>query len=95
MRLITHIAVIGLVTSLAALGGCSTPGDTTANGALANNASASPEGLRCKNVIKTGTRLRSRVCKTEAQWEQDATDSRTATEGIQRTAVHGSVPTGG
>lgn len=82
-------AALGLVTGCAGTGA---PGSASQADQVAAN---STENVRCKTIIKTGTRLGTKVCKSEAQWEQDARDSREATESIQRTSTHGPGPDGG
>ena len=54
-----------------------------------------PDEMRCKTVIKTGTRLTSKMCKTNAAWAQQARDAQEATTAIQREATQGSPPQGG
>lgn len=58
-------------------------------------AAADSDNLRCKTIIKTGTRLGTKVCKSEAAWEQDARTSKEATEDIQRSSTHGPAAQGG
>ncbi|GAB3283007.1 hypothetical protein [Parahaliea aestuarii] len=92
------IPTLVLSAAFGTLLGCASTETSTQNTVASNSVaedSAAPGGLRCKSVIKTGTRLRSKVCKTEAEWEQAAQDSRTATSDIQRTATHGPGPAGG
>jgi len=47
-----------------------------------------PNAMTCKNVIKTGTRIGTRTCKPNREWEQDASTSKEAVENIQRGNVH-------
>ena len=54
-----------------------------------------PDARRCKTEIKTGTRISNKICKTNREWEQEAIDSRTAAEAIQRGSVNGPGPSGG
>lgn len=56
---------------------------------------ASNDNLTCRNIIKTGTRLGTRVCKTDAQWEQESQDSRDATNAIQNNSAQSAGPGGG
>ena len=82
-----------LATLLGLTAGCA--GTANNSGSPANQVAASGnENVRCKTVIKTGTRLGTKVCKTEAQWDADARSSREATEDIQRTSTQGSSPPG-
>ncbi|MDO8860217.1 hypothetical protein Q6D67_00770 [Haliea sp. E1-2-M8] len=48
----------------------------------------SPNAITCKKVIKTGTRIGTRLCKPNREWEQDARTSKEAVENIQRGNVH-------
>ena len=50
--------------------------------------------MRCKTDIKTGTRISRKVCKTNREWEQEALDSRTTTEAIQRGSLNGGMEGG-
>lgn len=79
------IAALFLLTA-----GCA--GSPPANSELA---AANTENLRCKTIIKTGTRLGTKVCKSEAEWDRDARDSKEAIEDIQRTSTHGPAAQGG
>jgi hypothetical protein len=54
-----------------------------------------PDEMTCKRVIKTGTRVTSKMCKTNMQWAQQARDANEATSAIQREATQGSSPAGG
>jgi hypothetical protein len=47
-------------------------------------ATADPSRLICKSVVKTGTRIGSRECRTNREWIQAQEDARAATELIQR-----------
>ena len=56
---------------------------------------ASNEGVTCKTVIKTGTRLGTRVCKKDEVWAREAGDSRDAINDIQRNSAQSAGPSGG
>ena len=47
-----------------------------------------PNAMTCKNVVKTGTRIGTRTCKPNREWEQDSRTSKEAVEKIQRGNVH-------
>lgn len=86
-------ATLMLLASAVLLTACASTGNTPGQ---ANQVAATDnDNLRCKTMIKTGTRLGTKVCKTEEQWRQDARDSREATEDIQRTSTHGPAAQGG
>lgn len=54
-----------------------------------------PDQMTCKKVIKTGTRMTSKMCKTNRQWAQQSRDAGEAASAIQREATQGSSPPGG
>lgn len=90
------------------LGACASSGDTTADNSVSEAATGNqvattegaskerldPDAMRCKTDIKTGTRISRKVCKTNREWEQQALDSRTATEAIQRGSLNGGMEGG-
>ena len=92
----------------ALLGACASSGDKAAdtsaveaastNQVAANESSSrpglDPDAMRCKTDIKTGTRISRKVCKTNREWEQEALDSRTTTEAIQRGSLNGGMEGG-
>lgn len=82
-----------LATLVCALSACTS--STPASKAEAETVAAAESGKRCKTIIRTGTRLRSKICKTNEEWEQEARSSREAIESIQRTSTHGPGPSGG
>ena len=45
---------------------------------------ADPKRLICKSVVKTGTRIGSRECRTNRAWIEKQESARAATEQIQR-----------
>ncbi|MFU8764632.1 MAG: hypothetical protein ACNA7T_08920 [Haliea sp.] len=53
-----------------------------------------PNAMTCKNVVKTGTRIGTRTCKPNREWEQDSRTSKEAMENIQRGNVHSSTMIG-
>ncbi len=80
----------GLVlASLLFLGACagSSRGPDTVASTVAEGASDQDQ-MTCKKTQRTGTRISSKICKTNRQWEQGARDAREATEQIQRNATH-------
>lgn len=84
-----------LILVVALLGACSSTqvADNAAPAAAGENQVASaklgsPNAITCKKVIKTGTRIGTRTCKPNREWEQDARTSREAMDEIQRDSVH-------
>ncbi|MEP4145901.1 MAG: hypothetical protein ABJL54_01700 [Halioglobus sp.] len=107
MKVLTKAACALALTLV--LGACASSGDkseaTTAGEAASNSQVAvnensskerlDPDAMRCKTDIKTGTRISRKICKTNREWEQEALDSRSATEAIQRGSLNGPGPEGG
>ena len=69
---------------LALLTACSSTETTDA--VLANVEVANPDEVTCKTVIKTGTRIGNRICKTNRAWAAGSRQGRNMAEGIQRSA---------
>ena len=42
-----------------------------------------PDARRCKNIARTGTRIKTKICATNRQWEEYAQRSAEATEQMQ------------
>ncbi len=51
-----------------------------------------PDAVTCKTVVKTGTRIGTRVCKTNSAWDQQAIDGRNAAYDIQTQSKQGPGP---
>ncbi len=84
--------------ALSLLAACSSTGTSQTagtDGATPARAVASNENVTCRNIIKTGTRLGTRVCKTDAQWKQESQDSRDAANSIQNNSAQSAGPAGG
>lgn len=80
------------------LTGCAGTTESDNSAVAANNTaqpSAGMEGVTCKTIIKTGTRLGTRVCKKDEVWAQEAGDSRDAINDIQRNSAQSAGPSGG
>jgi len=89
------LQISALLLIAALLGACSSTqvADTAAPAAaaetqVANAEPGDPNAMTCKNVVKTGTRIGTRTCKPNREWEQDARTSKEAMENIQRGSVH-------
>ncbi|MEQ9463709.1 MAG: hypothetical protein RJQ10_08610 [Haliea sp.] len=93
--IMTTIAASTLLALLAGCAGTSGSSSSAATGGNAAQAVASNEGVTCKTVIKTGTRLGTRVCKKDEVWAQEAGDSRDAINDIQRNSAQSAGPAGG
>ncbi|MEE2525759.1 hypothetical protein V0U79_05220 [Hyphobacterium sp. HN65] len=49
---------------------------------------ADGESVRCRNIRQTGSRLRTRVCRTQDEWDQMAADA----QEIRRSGGQDGVP---
>jgi heat shock protein HslJ len=70
------------------LSACASTEDSTSQ-MVAVNDTLDPDEVRCKTVVKTGTRIGTKVCKTNRAWKQAEIDARDATKDIQRTSLQG------
>lgn len=75
------------------LGACATPGDTSqsrteaANEGTVAGINERGERVRCEYIRNTGTRFRTRVCRSEAEWARLEENARQIAEDSQnRTA---------
>lgn len=83
LRFSTAVLSLGLTALLSACAG--TAGDATKQQVASNDTpETGPNAVTCKSIIRTGTRIGTRICKTNQQWEQEQRDSREAAEAIQR-----------
>ncbi len=75
-----------LVIALALLvSACTNVADRNSKGIrLVNGEVVNPDKVKCKSVVKTGTRLGTRVCMTNREWYQMSANARRSAEGIQR-----------
>ena len=48
-----------------------------------------PDEVVCKRIQKTGSRVKTRVCATRAQWDEAAKQAAEATERLQSTPLPG------
>ena len=91
-----YLTVCAAGAALVMLAACSsTSPSATADASAPAQAVASTDNLTCHTIIKTGTRLGTRVCKTDAQWKQESMDSRDATNAIQNNSAQSASPSGG
>jgi hypothetical protein len=95
--LMKSLQIFAVVLAASLLGACSSTqvadsaSPTAAAAAetqVANAEPGDPNAMTCKNVIKTGTRIGTRTCKPNREWEQDSRTSKEAVENIQRGNVH-------
>jgi len=82
-----------IVASALVLGACATTDDAATARARAaeqgtvSGVNESGERVRCEYIRETGTRFRTRVCRTEEEWSRIEENTRQVVEGAQgRTA---------
>ena len=66
------------------LGACSPLSKETQ---LASAEPVDPDIVRCKRVVKTGTRISTKDCRTNRAWEQAAQDGKDSAEAVQRSST--------
>lgn len=85
-----NIERLGLIiTMVAALAACTTEYTGNQTTAIAGQTVLNPDTVRCKSVVKTGTRIGSRECKTNRAWAQQTANARAWAEQIQQDSVLG------
>ena len=78
-----------LMAGAVLVAGCAGSGSPPATGqapALADSATDDPYRMVCKSIQKTGTRLGTRHCFTQARWDEMQRRSQDSHEEIQRRA---------
>ncbi len=80
MNTITLSVVFAAVTMLAA---CTSTSNQSGS-KYATQKTQDPDKVTCKSVVRTGTRLGSRMCLTNRDWALQRENSREAVEQIQR-----------
>jgi hypothetical protein len=48
-----------------------------------------PDELRCKRITKTGSRIKTRVCATNREWEESEKRAQESTEKMQKRPQQG------
>ncbi len=82
-KLLTLFAAACLAFLTACAGSSSGPQQVASASNAAEDADA-PESVRCRTILQTGSRIGTKVCKTNARWEEEQRASREAVEKIQR-----------
>ena len=78
----------------AVLTACASTGD--GEPALAKAEVKNPDEVTCRTVVKTGTRIGTKVCKTNRAWAAGSSSGRAMAEDIQRRSMQGLAdPNGG
>ena len=75
------------LATLLLLGACS-PLSKNADATDYTAEAVDPDEIKCKRVIKTGTRIGTKVCRTNRTWEALAARGREDLERSQRSAGH-------
>ena len=84
-----------LLSAVLVVGACSSAGDKPDSVASTSTVSE-PDEVTCRNVAKTGTRISSKVCKTNRAWAEIARRGREDADSVTRTATQGTTyQTGG
>lgn len=73
---------IGAALLLTGLMACSSTGDSVAGAPEVHD----PDEVSCRYVAKTGTRIGSKVCKTNRAWAESASRGREYKDRISRSA---------
>ena len=84
-------SVAALIAAVALTAACGSS-DYRPDDMVAVNDAPDPDEVTCKTVVKTGTRIGSRVCKTNRAWEQQQRDSQSAAMEIQTQSKQGPGP---
>ena len=79
-------AHIFLLTAVVLLGAC-TPLSKNAGATADAGEVVDPDAIRCKTIVKTGTRIGSKVCRTNRTWDSLAARARENLEHTQRTST--------
>ena len=77
--------VFPVLITTAALAGCSSTDQKGAE--VASAEIANPDEVTCRTVVKTGTRIGTKVCKTNRAWKVGNRSGRNMAEDVQRRAL--------
>jgi hypothetical protein len=84
MAAIQRVALLVSIVCIGIAGCSSTPNEQPAQ--LVNAAVENPDEVSCRTIVKTGTRVGTRVCKTNRAWALGNSQGRNMAEDIQRKA---------
>ena len=82
MKSISRYAGLALVTLL--LTACASTGEET----VAKAAIEDPDKVTCRTVVKTGTRIGAKVCKTNRAWAVSTAYGRKMVDDVTRKALN-------
>jgi hypothetical protein len=82
-----HIFVkaLGVTLTVAMISACSDL--SSKDGVAYNNEVVDPDKITCRTVVKTGTRIGSKVCKTNRTWAEIARASQAGLDDTTRRAA--------
>jgi hypothetical protein len=75
--------MISLVFAAALLAAAAEPAQSAAGAPQAKSEKPDKDGMVCKKEAVVGSRMKQRVCMTQAQWDQRKTDVRDEIEKAQ------------
>ena len=81
----TFLLLLGVSSVL--LPGCSSTGSSNET-AVAQVEVENPDEVTCRSIVKTGTRIGTRVCKTNRAWAAKDPSARTIAEDAKRSTGH-------
>jgi hypothetical protein len=76
--------MIALVFAAALMAAAPPAGETVAQQTAAKPTKATKNDLVCKKESVVGSRMKSRVCLTQAEWDQRAIDAKDQVDAAQR-----------
>ena len=81
----------GFVVALIGLGLTACAGTSSTETMLADD---DPNRIVCRNDINTGSRLKKKICRTQAEWDEIAEQTAEMQRGLQRDTTEGSITDG-
>lgn len=78
------ISALVVVFSAGLIGCADTPEGETKIVEATSSMARNPDEVTCRSVVRTGTRIGSKKCMTNARWLQASRDGREAAEDVQR-----------
>lgn len=93
---VAALALAGCATTNAPRTATATQTTEAAAPASVKTAIADPDAMECKKIAISGTRVKKKICKTNAEWEREREISqRSAGEFQRKGAQSGTKPVGG
>ena len=85
MNIPSRYAAVAL--SVLLLGACASTTEGLSEAAMANVEVANPDEVTCRTKVKTGTRIGTKICKTNRAWAVGNRAGRNMAEDVQRRAL--------